>query len=165
MEIVGDYLVQAVSKIEGAVDQDLFGRSAFNRYYYAAFLRVRSLFAEIDDKLNEPQHGQIPDLLTVTLRGRVNKIIKRQEKGGILSPEDAQGVRDQLDSSLKTLADLMRYAYSIRKIADYEPDIKIDLVDGNLGIGGCDSAAARKWGEEVMLISEQIREIWRGLGN
>jgi hypothetical protein len=165
VEIVGDYLVEAASKISEEVDQDLFGRSAFNRYYYAAFLSVRNLFGEIDDRLNEPQHGQIPKLLTVTLKGRIDKLIKNQQKGGVLPSERAQELRDNLETALTTLADLMGYAYSIRKIADYEPDIKIKFNSEKLEIGGCDSVIAKKWGEEVRLIADQIREIWRELGN
>ncbi|MCL9844598.1 hypothetical protein [Ralstonia solanacearum] len=165
MEIVGDHLIAEVFRQTDDIDKDLFGRSAFNRYYYAAFLAIRRLFAEVDNNLNQPQHAGIPSLLTDTLNGKIKKIVRRQEKAGAISSARAQEICNSAAEALKSLAELMSYAYSIRKIADYQPETKIELVGGVVGIGGCQSTVARRWCADVEVKAEQVREIWRQLGN
>lgn len=165
MQVVGDYLIKEALQLNAEIEKDLFGRSAFNRYYYAAFLSIRRLFSEIDDRLNEPQHSQIPGLLTETLNNRIKKIIKKQERAGFMSATHSQELRDSVYQSLQSLADLMRYAYSIRIVADYQPEAKIELKGGFLGIAGCESSVARGWCEEVEVKVDQICDIWRSLGN
>lgn len=165
MQVVGDYLIREASQITAETDKDLFGRSAFNRYYYAAFLTIRRLFSEVDDNLNEPPHGQIPELLTVTLHRKFKRIINKQERDGFMTTDQAQELRSSVHQALQSLADLMRYAYSIRKVADYQPETKIELSNGLIEIAGCESSVARSWCDEVEVKVNQVCDIWRQLGN
>ena len=48
MKIVGHHLQQEAIRRTSDAEKDVFGRSSYNRYYYAAFLTARSLFVSLD---------------------------------------------------------------------------------------------------------------------
>ena len=58
---------------------DAFGRSAFNRYYYASFLNVRDLVSTLDGRWARISHKGIPDLL----RGAVTSMIADELKKAV----------------------------------------------------------------------------------
>jgi hypothetical protein len=74
MRIVGDHLAEVAAKSGDATHFDLFGRSAFNRYYYSAFLSVRTALRTIDSRWATPSHQAVP----AVLKGDVLARLKRQ---------------------------------------------------------------------------------------
>lgn len=65
MKVVGDKLENFALGEKNILSKDLFGRSAFNRYYYAAFLVTREMLGELQNSWKATPHRQIPILLTV----------------------------------------------------------------------------------------------------
>ena len=69
---VADHLSKAARTTVGG-EADAFGRSAFNRYYYAAFLSTRELLSMIERSWSGVPHSNIPALLENDLRATLNK--------------------------------------------------------------------------------------------
>ncbi len=63
MHEVGHHLQKiAISKTDQ--NRDVFARSAFNRYYYGAYLNVRELLSSLNPEWSRPRHRHIPYILT-----------------------------------------------------------------------------------------------------
>src|SRR5262245_24567360 len=71
MEVVGQYLQGHALTLGVGLERDYFGRSAFNRFYYATFLNVKKELSEIIDGWPNG-HATIPQFL----RGKICKEIK-----------------------------------------------------------------------------------------
>jgi hypothetical protein len=54
---------QAINLRANAAQADRFGRSAFNRYYYSTFIRVRKMFLILNPAGNFRIHSQFPEKL------------------------------------------------------------------------------------------------------
>jgi hypothetical protein len=67
-------------------DADAFGRSAFNRYYYATYLSVRELLASLDSSWETQRHSAIPDPDEDRIGRGVVKL-KRKGKRGMRNRE------------------------------------------------------------------------------
>jgi hypothetical protein len=133
-------------------DADLFGRSAFNRYYYSAYLTTKRLlqpaFSEMPDK-----HAAIPDFL----RGTVSKELKRR-KVRALRVEDhvatrlAQyGCRAALE-----LADVLVRGYSARVAADYHPEVSVSFYEYGFKLNEVQLNDAESWPHRAMQLSTLI---------
>lgn len=72
MKIVGEKLSDwaVAEKDDGHVD--LFGRSAFNRYYYSTFLITRELLRSLDPKWGTAAHKNIPEILRDSLKKKLS---------------------------------------------------------------------------------------------
>jgi hypothetical protein len=81
---VADHLSKAARNAGGG-EADAFGRSAFNRYYYAAFLSTRELLATIERSWKGVPHSNIPDLLENDLRTRFQREMKRLQDKHLIS--------------------------------------------------------------------------------
>ncbi|HVC59305.1 MAG TPA: hypothetical protein VND19_02930 [Acetobacteraceae bacterium] len=123
MENVALFLqTKAISCPPDSHDFDLFGRSSFNRYYYAVYLHVRSLLGDLNGTWATAQHASIPELLT----GQVLVKIKRQRLRAVrLGDNETVQICHRAASSANALANLMREAYAVRVAADYHPDIPV----------------------------------------
>jgi len=139
-------------------DFDLYGRSAFNRYYYATFLTVRSLIIEF-----EPQwtgaHSSVPDFLA----GSINREIKRYRSSALRRQQsDAVEICNRTVTALSALADLMKTANTVRVTADYNPSIKIqDDRQNRFTLGTTSITEAHRWASQAQVFSHVIRRGWR----
>jgi hypothetical protein len=61
MRIVGDHFAGTAAGKGDENEFDLFSRSAFNRYYYSAFLSVRSVLKTLDPAWATPSHQSMPE--------------------------------------------------------------------------------------------------------
>lgn len=145
MKLVGEHLSQIATARADAREADLFGRSAFNRYYYASFLTVRETLKQIDTKWAEPSHAEIPDLL----RGQVLKHIKKQarllEDSHQLSHSQAQSIINIAINATAALADLLTKAREVRRVADYEPEIPVTKVGTVMRLADQTLDTAKGW--------------------
>ena len=84
MEVVALFLqkeaIKRVAKRAAPDECDLFGRSAYNRYYYATFLCVRNVLAKLDDSWAALPHKDYPALLKGTIKDKIRKCMKRANK-------------------------------------------------------------------------------------
>ena len=126
MEAVARHLRDKALEFDGekaGEDADLFGRSAFNRYYYAAFLitrkKLKPIFVDLPGK-----HAAIPDFL----RGHVARELNRRKRVAMRAEDYAsvQAVQNGRNAALK-LADLLVQGYSARVVADYHPELAVSF--------------------------------------
>jgi len=139
-------------------DFDLFGRSSFNRYYYAAYLEVRSLLGNLDRSWATAQHASIPALLT----GQVLERIKRQRiRAARIGDSDAVNICLRAVASAHELATLMTEAYAVRVTADYEPGIPIVADDrGRFRLNLVLVTTAHDWPDRAREHGQRIKRAW-----
>lgn len=104
-------------------DLDIFGRSAFNRYYYATFLAVRLMLRGFNPGW-QGTHKSIPDELTGSI---TREIANAQRLVARIPDNQAVLICKAAKKSLSDLSVLMRHAYAVRVVADYYPEIQIEL--------------------------------------
>lgn len=118
MQVVGHHLdVQAVAASNA--DKDAFARSAFNRYYYSAFLTIREMLSKMDPAWAGLGHASYPDILT----GNIRKSLKRARRRA--SKNDDDDLVEKIDKAVRSIHELtsiIRTAYAVRVIADYQPE-------------------------------------------
>ena len=153
MKIVGDQLAAwALAQAEDD-NKDLFGRSAFNRYYYAAFLSTRQMLGEFEPKWQRTAHRNIPDLL----KGKLKQELKSAIDKGILTRGKDMQVINQHNSSINALADLLEQAYKVRISADYEPEVRIQQTNKVISLSGHTLTSAEGWLGRAALYCKTIR--------
>jgi hypothetical protein len=112
-------------------DVDAFGRSAFNRYYYASYLIIRNMIDLINSSWTRTGHSEIPKLLRGPITKRINDEVRKQSRGKLISKSDASWRISEARRAAQQLAELMEGAYHVRCVADYEPEKRV-LRDGNV---------------------------------
>ena len=140
--------------------KDLFGRSAFNRYYYAAFLSTRQMLGEFKTEWERTAHRNIPDLLRVTLKQKLKLAIDSR----ILSRPEGMRVRKEHNSSVNALAKLLEQAYEVRISADYEPEVRIQQTNKVISLGNHKLTSAEKWPGRAASYCKAIRDAWKVAG-
>lgn len=159
MEQVAHYLqIKANQCLPDSRDFDLFGRSSFNRYYYAAYLQVRSLLGNLNGSWSKTQHASIPKLLKGAVLERINRQRIRAAKIG---DNDAVNICRQAAASAHELATLMTEAYAVRVTADYEPGIPIVADDrGRFRLNFVLVTTAHDWPDRAREHGQRIRRAW-----
>jgi hypothetical protein len=164
MIVVANRLSQIAVDERIEIDADAFGRSAFNRYYYAAYLETRDMLGQLNPSWVRTPHSVIPGFLTETILNAIRRNAKRQLTLGALSKSESALLRDTANKSTAYLSDLLREAYAIRCVADYQPEQRI-LRDGNIiKLGDHSIQAARKWPQRASFHAKILIRIWRQLG-
>ncbi len=140
------------------VDFDVFARSSFNRYYYTLFLIVRETVLEINPRW-DAAHSGVPDLLEGNIYRQLHNYRASSAKR-----QDAQTVEicSRGLSALRALAELMRGAYAVRVLADYNPQIRV-VVEANarFALGPINITVAHGWPERGRTLTRQVQRAWR----
>jgi hypothetical protein len=129
MDTVAQHLRTEAIKRTNVHEKDVFGRSAFNRYYYATYLLVKAKFASFRVEWAELSHAQIPDMLRKTIKTTLTKGRQRAQKADDI---DVFQLCQRAISAAEDLARLMEEGRATRVVADYHPDL---LVDFSVGTG------------------------------
>lgn len=112
---------EAISRRGQTEDFDLFGRSAFNRYYYTVFLIARALMLEFNPNWNAT-HSSVPGML----RGSVkDEIAKFRTSANRRRNQEQSRMANEAIAAIDALATLMEDANRLRVAADYNPNIKV----------------------------------------
>lgn len=165
MKIVGDELAILALNATDADSSDLLGRSAFNRYYYAAFLITRDTLGFMQTNWKGTAHAEIPNLLEKGLRKPAEHQIKRQVRVGLLEQSESHRVLSNLSSTARELAQLLREAYDARILADYEPEIKTSRTAQNIiCLKSYKITTAKTWPAKAEAQCGQLRKIWKEIG-
>lgn len=139
-------------------DFDHFGRSSFNRYYYAVYLHVRSLLGDLDAAWAKPQHKSIPELLTGQVLDRIKRHRKRAAR---LDDNESMNICSRAEASAKALASLMREAYAVRVVADYNPDtLVVPDNRARFRLYGVPVTAAHDWLARARQHGQAIERAW-----
>ncbi len=159
MESVARFLqTKANSCPPDSRDFDLFGRSSFNRYYYAVYLEVRTILGDLNVTWLTAQHASIPMLLTGQVLDAINHQRKRATKVG-----DNEAVQICLRgaAAARELAALMKDAYAVRVTADYHPDIPVKPSDrGRFQLNLMPVTTAHDWAPRARLLAPTIKRAW-----
>lgn len=165
MQVVGKHLSDFAWRIRGrSPDDDLFARSAFNRYYYATFLASRRLLIETTGTKDLP-HKSVPEYLTGGFRKTVKRRIQAAFKSGVLSHADRSGMLDTLRHNTLLLRELLMQAYGVRVLADYQPDIPVEIRDDTYLLGTSTLSAASNWAGRAAMHCKNLHRLWKDLGN
>lgn len=164
MQIVGEKLAEWASKETVISAADLFGRSAFNRYYYSAYLITRDLLEELNPAWSRQSHKGIPELLKKAIVKKIKTNIKKAEKSEIITSGEASKLKSTILTATNELADLLSSAYDIRIIADYEPEIHI-VKDGSIfSLKKQSISSAKNWPNLAISYTTSIRKVWKEVG-
>jgi hypothetical protein len=158
---VGDHLGAFAQTKANPREKDLFGRSAFNRHYYAAYWAIRTNLHWLN--WSDIGHAAIPDLL-----GGFKSKISRQKrnilKTGIMPIHQVHQISNRATAAINELVRLFNLSYATRVVADYEPDRSIDDVDGILSLNSVKFSVASHWHEQASKFSLILRDCLRQLG-
>src|ERR1051325_902919 len=92
---------------------DLFGRSAFNRFYYASYLITRDMLWRCDPTWAWTPHQEIPNLLKDCILKRIRKPIRNQS-GKLISRHEGKLMAHGATAAIVPLAGLLASAYTVR---------------------------------------------------
>ena len=160
LELVGKHLEEQALMRDSDDDIDSFGRSAFNRYYYAAFWIVKSALAEIDPKWSSIPHKQVPEVLRGSVRNRLEKELTKAERTGFSGGR----LRNQIRTSTETLAELMEHAYKKRVEADYSMSTTVKKSNQTLYMGQEKCSSASHWPHRANTSAGNLRNVSKQLG-
>lgn len=160
MKIVAEQLEKwALCHID-AEEKNLFGRSAFNRYYYAVFLLTREMLSDFKSSWKKTKHASVPELLRKSVKKEVESTLKSYISRGLVSKDTL----NQLNINLNCLAELLEEAYRVRCIADYESEIKIREDKKEIFLGNHTLTAAKHWPGRAAAYCKVIRKVWKETG-
>lgn len=163
MEVVANLLQVTALKCMNADERDLFGRSSYNRYYYAAFLCVRKVLAQLRPEWGELAHASYPDLLT----GRVLKVLSDgRKKAQKLQDKELVSQCSRAIAAARALALLMKASSATRNVADYHPEILVNFVHTDrFTLNNVDITEAHQWPERAKAWASNIDDVWRQLND
>jgi hypothetical protein len=162
LHVVGVQLA-AIAKAESGDRADAFGRSAFNRYYYAAYLSVRELLRQFDSTWGV-KHSKVPALLTTKVLDLVRRAAENQERVGLITDEQRISLVGQAQSATLALADIFQTAYALRVTSDYEPETLIEFGDGTFRLMDRTDLEAHAWIASVTHHKSRLLYVARELG-
>lgn len=142
-------------------DVDAFGRSAFNRYYYASYLTVRELLGNLNGAWAEQGHGEIPTLLRKAVLRRIRDEAKQRVQGHLLQYAAAQGIQARANKIVAELSGLMEQSYHVRVVADYYPENRIVKEGTKISLENLTLTAAHHRSNKVNDLSKRLLRIWR----
>lgn len=149
MKTVGNQLEEWARTQSDFHKKDLFGRSAFNRYYYAAFLITREMLSKCKSEWKCTRHAEIPKLLKSSFSKPVINQLTRQEKSGLMTTSDASRLREKLKTATTELANLLKDAYEARVIADYDPETTITTKGNIISLKSYRLNSASSWADRA----------------
>ncbi|XHS78108.1 hypothetical protein ACFJGW_20660 [Burkholderiaceae bacterium UC74_6] len=160
MEIVARHLQQEAIRRGPADAADLFGRSAFNRYYYATFLEVKGgLGALRDEWTRNIAHADLPQIL----RGQVKKQLAAGKRKAMRADDyKSAGICASADSAAEDLAKLLDAGRATRVTADYHPEIPVDFASApDFQLDTVGVQAAQTWPHRARGYLQVISNAWR----
>lgn len=160
MLAVADHLEAHCWNTKDEQERDQFARSAFNRYYYAVYLTIRDALTQIDPAWDEPSHSQVPRLLRETVVKRINSRRKKVAMQG----QQAQKLAGQGCTAAKALAQLVDECYTIRVVADYDPNQLVMFGNSVITLAGVKASSARQWCKDAKTRSTVLVNAAKKLG-
>lgn len=161
MEIVAHHLQVTALARGDAAERDLFGRSSYNRYYYATFLCVREVLAQLRPEWGELPHAAYPEVLV----GTVSKVLSAG-RSRALKLQDKELVQQcsRAIVAAKELSNLMKASSVTRKVADYNPEIPVNFAHvDRFSLNNVDVTEAHQWPQRAKAWAMEIGAAWRQL--
>lgn len=162
MESVANHLQNEATSRSLARDKDAFGRSSFNRYYYAAFIEARNMMAGLRVEWARLPHKQIPTVLRDSIgqdfKAASRKALRVQDNATVHACSTAI-------TAAKGLADLLESSFATRVVADYRLDTMV-LFDKapDFTLNSVPISVARHWPSKAKGFALSITNGWRQAG-
>lgn len=165
MQRVGEHLKSHALTLRGkAPDDDLFARSAFNRFYYAAFLVCREMVKNTIGK-SGLRHEAFPEYLTGSFRRAISLRIKQAYSKGAITDAEREKMTYLLNVNTAGLSNMLREGFGVRVIADYKPEVQVVLMESSFELSSCTSGRANYWVREAEMYCKNLKKLWHKLGN
>ena len=163
MEDVAHHLQMEALVRPTAAQRDSFGRSAFNRYYYAAFLPVNRTLRSLRPEWAGIKHKDIPDLM----RGKILTALKKgQQQANRVGDRETAAACARAISLCYELAELMKTGYAVRVTADYEADVAVDFSTGiDFRLATVAVSTAKQWPSRATAYAQTIHSAWKQIGD
>lgn len=161
MKAVGKKLEDLALAERDEVLLDLYGRSAYNRYYYAAFLTVRDMIRKLDGEDKRIKHASISEILEGRIRKKLKSAIEKLERKGFLKKAEAARYRSSVHRATRSLSDVMKLAYDLRAVADYEPEVKVKMNSNVIYLEEYKLSRAQHWYDEANAYCLTLLAIWK----
>ena len=163
MEDVAHHLQQEALVRLTAAQRDSFARSAFNRFYYAAFLSVSRTLRLLRPEWAGIPHKNIPDLIHGTILTALKKGQRQALRVGDQETAEACG---RAISLCHDLADLMKTGYAVRVTADYEADVAVDFSSGiDFRLATVKVSTAKQWPRRATAYAQTIQSAWNQISD
>ena len=148
---------EAIRRKSNPAEVNTFARSAINRYYYTTFLLARELMRKFKSDW-QGSHSSLPEELT----GSVKKdISSTKRKATRIHDWETVNQCDACIHRIHSLSELLKAAYALRIIADYEPEIAATVdPDGQIFLSGTKMTEAKMWPSRAQVFSAEIERIW-----
>lgn len=157
MEIVAHHLQQH-ARTQTGIDADLFGRAAFNRYYYATYLHVREGLGSLDSAWKRQPHKDIPLLFTGAIK---KELRKGEQQARRVGDGAAVSLCQKGISAAHDLSKVMIAAYAVRVVADYEPEIHVTFGnDHSFSLKEFTIEDAKSWKAKAEAYMKVIIQAW-----
>ncbi|TFW33599.1 hypothetical protein [Massilia horti] len=160
LQIVADHLRSEAASRFRTPDGDYFGRSAFNRYYYATFLEIKVVLGRLRKEWDgNVAHADIPTLLRVRI---VDDLKKGKSKAAKASDGHAISLCSQGIAAARHLAEMMETCRAIRVVADYNPEIPVKFTQAdNFTLSSTPVNEAGRWPNRARACLSSIEDAWR----
>lgn len=160
MEVVARHLRDHALIVKGTTTEEasLFGRSAFNRFYYSAYLTVRS---ELGSTLADfpKAHASLPSFLRALATKELNRRRQRATRAN-----DHHSAKLSADAKFAAidLAQLLDIGYNARVLADYYPEVPVFFYDRGFKLNEIAISEAESWPHKarafVIVIATALRQ-------
>lgn len=161
MEEVAQFLAtQAVTLRRDPARADLFGRSAFNRYYYATFFITREMLSDFDKGWRSTPHARVPDILNSRVKDPIQRF---KRKATQLGDTEAVGICSHGLQSISDLVIILKQAYSVRVTADYDPTVSVSFgkSSNQFSLGHTSVTTAQNWVKRAEFLTGSVRRSWK----
>lgn len=129
---IADYMRAEAGKHHPEALRHQIARTAFNRYYYAVFLKTRLLLVKINRWITEkgktPRHSELPRLLRQTLKKEILRRCGLIDAPRSLVTKELTRIAKDAEIALKAQASILEKMNKVREVADYEPETSIGFV-------------------------------------
>ncbi len=157
MHTVGHHLQKKAVGAE-THNKDAYARSAFNRYYYSAFLTIREMLASLDSSWTKLNHTSCSEVLN----GKVLKQLKDARRRA-RKKNDRTLVKkiNRAEWSVNELAKTISTAYGIRVVADYEQEEHVDFDEtARFALRSVDVTVAHDWEKNTRTHCIIVKSVW-----
>ena len=158
MQEVGHHLQVHANTLPPRTVRDAFARSAYNRYYYGCFLLLRSELEQMNSKWRSANHKDYPIILENSIQKELTKELKKARK------RDDRNLVDKISRARhasREIARLMKQAYAVRLVADYEPQVEVKFANADrFSLSDIDITTAHEWQPNVRTLIKNLRVAW-----
>lgn len=141
------------------VDRDAYARSAYNRYYYACFLLLRDLVSDFNPDWTDTPHKSYPELLN----GKITTWFKHERyKAKMAGDNELCSMISTSLSAIPKIANIIKTAYSLRVIADYNPEMLVEFSAVNrFSLNNIEITQVHIWQENLFTLVSDLRSTWQ----